>query len=1567
MFSFFSRQSVFLISLILTGTISFSQQVNPFTGSFEYNRNLLHIPSNRGTGVDISASYGAGIQMNQSASEIGLGWNLEAGGAIYRNVSGVPDDAVTYSLTNFYSNTTEYCQGALYPRYNSAGGVNTITNYDLFKTTRGLDTTEFTMPDFDSYSLVSPGFSGQLRLGYHKFYSYYMSSGTYGALMPGSSSSYYRKPQFHFINDFADTLTSRHYSTTINGSTPFRDPSSTVTGLGYTNSTESFIGPHTNGSTITNENFDIPTGRYATSNLIEYFSNAEINAANTAGFASGPLATFIDYKSSHARTSVPDSGIGAFRVTLSNALTYHYSLPVYALENTTYKFPLENDYSIDAGITTAAFDVQYDVNGLPSSSNSVIIKAKNANKYAVKWLLTAITGPDYVDSNNNHVADDGDAGYWVSFNYEQWSGGFTTRTPQYGYDYQYENNTDYNFYPLYFNKTDALYKLSGMFGVVNVSKTEIYHLSKIRTSSHTALFVRAIRLDEKGSKDTVSYSHNFKPAPDLALKRILLYKNEQLDSLTANSSGFTFPSATFSTSANPLFDFGTVNNTAPFYTEEWYARTSTVTAFGGYCVLKNVEFDQDYSLCRKYHGNANVSYVNSSVLTTPSNVESNISVTTYSTSGKLTLNRIITYELANQKVTPSIKFDYDQTNTLTTLSNPDFSVKKLDYWGYYKSDATQNAYSRYTSPSSKNYTKAWSLLKITDPLGGITQIEYESNSYNKVLDIESSTGFRGPAFIYRILTAPQIFNLTYTTAKLNFLIEEQNTYQNMLTELNYITPGVLPSVTAKVCVPYVCQILPQNQYCTPLLEHGFYFGDFTYTINPGGSPNYSNNNFSANITNTSKGAYNWQTANQRKFTSPTTTYNDTYSASSFPSSATTLTNTYSGNGFLLFETPNTYDAYGSGVRVKRLKHTNGAAETYTMEYTYEGGVATNECDRFEYPRLKTRCAGSALRYDFLMPKDYSKFDIAPYIGYSKVTIRNLGSANVSNGKVESTFITDPTSEGGIFNSNYKNTFYTGYYTVVTAFTNTLVNECVNKFAAVFGSTKETRVFDKNDNMLTRTVNQYTTTQQGALSENYYFSNSTYFAGSGYSSATSNTVNILRDYPIVLKNTTTYGMGNYETTETIVRDEVTGETTSMRSSGRNNSNSTSYKLPAYKFYQSQLELLDFKSRSFRTILPLSQEMYAYSNVDTTITTNSFLSATYKLFGRSVRKRAYSSGLYSISGVTLPFYINNRNFVYDGGRGSMNNYGLLDKSNLHTNEIQLSTVNNYYYWVPPSSCNWKLISEVSLLDEYNHTVETRDANSRFSACRFGYNGYYKTASVTNCTFRSFTFADFETVAPNSGVATIDGDVIINTTNHPFIGYSTIMPHTGSQCIQVTSAPLTYTAVTEKNNFNTFDIGLLPGRIYRASVWVHSTNYLSAALTVTVSGTILPSTPVSNTYSANANTNLVTTIGNWNLIQIDFPVPDNYSTSGGQFRIELKSHTGSTVYFDDFLFHPVESDFGANVYNPRNGRIMSSIDGNGFATNYFYDAAGRTTEIWKEIPSVGYKKIKKHTYNFARGTTD
>src|SRR5688500_7202420 len=130
-------------------------------------------------------------------------------------------------------------------------------------------------------------------------------------------------------------------------------------------------------------------------------------------------------------------------ITNESGVTYHYALPVYSFDEHTYSGRV--DYKNSHQFNTY----------------------RKSERYAYTWLLTAVTGPDFVDRNENGYADAQDWGYWVTFEYGKWSNAYNWRNPAEG-----------------FNKD-----IDQAFNNFSKGKKQLYYLNAIRTKSHTALFV----------------------------------------------------------------------------------------------------------------------------------------------------------------------------------------------------------------------------------------------------------------------------------------------------------------------------------------------------------------------------------------------------------------------------------------------------------------------------------------------------------------------------------------------------------------------------------------------------------------------------------------------------------------------------------------------------------------------------------------------------------------------------------------------------------------------------------------------------------------------------------------------------------------------------------------------------------------------------------------------------------------------------------------------------------------------------------------------------------------------
>jgi hypothetical protein len=153
------------------------------------------------------------------------------------------------------------------------------------------------------------------------------------------------------------------------------------------------------------------------------------------------------------------TAIGGYVITAVDGTSYHFALPSY-------------DYDQFAEIR--------DVSD-PSNKKSII---RRVAPFANTWVLTAITGSDFVDRNQNGIVDDSDWGHWVKFNYGVHMNDYHWRLPYAGFR-----------------------KLSGDTHETHTEgKKQLVYLNSIETRSHVALFLKGNRTDGKSANASI---HNF--------------------------------------------------------------------------------------------------------------------------------------------------------------------------------------------------------------------------------------------------------------------------------------------------------------------------------------------------------------------------------------------------------------------------------------------------------------------------------------------------------------------------------------------------------------------------------------------------------------------------------------------------------------------------------------------------------------------------------------------------------------------------------------------------------------------------------------------------------------------------------------------------------------------------------------------------------------------------------------------------------------------------------------------------------------------------------------------------
>ncbi len=1003
--------------------------VDLYTGDFHYSVPLMTVPGPNGESVNIAANYTGGVRMNQKASWLGLGWDYNPG-EITRQVVGYPDDYNGIPIYNSKNRFETHPSTSFAFRKNFAFGslyFNNYNNTNLFygqfplisaavDSANGLIVTGaeksldlYTSEAFQNPNNVAQYSTGPISINQYvppKFFTYHTAPYSLPAydkyMVSGPGIGGKITPLILQTNL---TLKNKANVTVSGLPTP-----SLKTQFHFENSTNKSLSAPDDGTRIKSGYFT------------KYYTNDEINNSSNL-FSNSTHTGFLDYRTydegpRRPLANHPASGIGAIEITDPNGVTYHYSLPVYNSKE-IHKTFFNHAYPGEKNLRPSV------VGGLISGIKFEMAIRKE--KYAESWKLTSVTGPDYQDSNENKMVDEGDQGYWISYAYKQYAPVFV------GTDNYFNYNQNYNPKINLMNtcRTYAGYKNPAYEKVFNnfIGEKEIYYLDKIKTATHTAYFIKNFRNDNI-SYDRVLHENNTaanvnakKSMPDLKLERIILMRNEDgilLENQTSNLTPQSFNSKfnNNGTNLNSCMSIGKYNSNKVVIDQK---------------SLRSVVFKTDYSLCRKYYNNITNDFVYAN-FTFPTGYFYGTNNTAYHTlnhgsgfllalydrqssrysgptntslSGKLTLNEIEVLEDGAIKVFPSFKFNYNANNS---SDNPDYDPDKVDLWGYYKSDYTGQNCSNYTTASSAPYTDAWCLREIDLPTGSKIKIDYESDEYERegflndpYLDYQMglspfNAALNDPSVIYPLDTTTLAFSQT------NIQVGGTD-YYFMYNDLASVVSGNSGSSNLKCTRIFI----PMIDYCTPTWDttknpnnNYDFFVNYHAFISPAGSPtNFSqqinsNYTYSSPITNTAftpshvaTTSNNNNTANMSWGFDEATYYGCAYNPSI---STPRYYGKQWGYGFAIAKFKK---LFGGGVRVKNIKITDASGiEAYEEKYAYSNGYCPNPSKPFCLgPQLRTSFSVLYLNYNAYFP-----YGASSRVGYSKVEVQNADLNGNYNGK-----------------------------------------------------------------------------------------------------------------------------------------------------------------------------------------------------------------------------------------------------------------------------------------------------------------------------------------------------------------------------------------------------------------------------------------------------------------------------------------------------------------------------------------------------------------------------------------
>ncbi len=609
-------------------------------------------------------------------------------------------------------------------------------------------------------------------------------------------------------------------------------------------------------------------------NFIRTFTNKEIRDSYSSGNVS-TITNFVDAKQFDAQNNeinldrsdtavFLDDGIGAYQITTADGRTYHYSLPVYNYESFYKNFEDANDEDDNF------FEIQ------------------KTRPYASHWLLTAITGPDFVDINSNGKPDESDYGYWIAFDYGKWSDGYIWQTP----NGRFEENID---------KDDATKKTySYAWG-----RKQVYYLDAIRTRTHSALFIKDIRNDFKSSNNLNLYnqqwtsgifslntygedyvedtSKNYIVTPNftfyanngnqfsysstqiipakrgiskylyspinygLRLKKIILLKNKEINfskrdgNITNTLNGGT---------ATSHYIKHSITGTKHYYNNPTILKQFDVHQHQNILDIKDIDglnleakaqqiisFDYDYSLAKN----------------SPNSDDSN--------NGRLTLKSVQYLGKGGIGLVPPYEFEYKS-------SGVSYNKDLIDDWGYFT-----------------NQPDVWSLGTVKTPTGGNIRINYEKDMYGA----EAAHAKEEP-------------------------------FNNLVSVLE---PNNVTRITFKSGSPNATNYFVVNRFCRLTYTH------FNWNINHGGPGTFNSTKFNERYKVLAVGT-NWITLEGNIFN-----YDSANACTPQPG-------VNCNAGLIVYGNSDNFsqDKSGGGIRTKEIIVSNGVSDIIKTEYQYENGITS---------------------------------------------------------------------------------------------------------------------------------------------------------------------------------------------------------------------------------------------------------------------------------------------------------------------------------------------------------------------------------------------------------------------------------------------------------------------------------------------------------------------------------------------------------------------------------------------------------------------------------------------------
>jgi hypothetical protein len=1109
------------------------------------------------------------------------------------------------------------------------------------------------------------------------------------------------------------------------------------------------------------------------------------------------------------------NSIGGYSITGINGLTYHFALPSYEFSNFTR---IED-------ITS------------PTTKFSEI---KRDEPFANTWLLTGVTGSDFVDRGGpgdspNGVIDESDWGYWVKFKYGKHADNYQWSIP--------------------FSTTGSTAGSATTVDASNTSKTrsngykQLFYLNTIETRTHVALFLKDSRLDNRGANSTST----------LRLSEINLITREAYKKLflPAVQGGFAMP-----TDAG-IAKLWTIN--------DFYSPTgSNHPSQGNFIIqntLKRVKFTHTFDLCPG----------------TPNSIAGN--------GGKLTLTKVSLVGRSDTKIVPDYKFEY--------ANNPNYDANRWDGWGMVSSSAT-STYNSHQASNLDSDGSAWSLTRITNPLGSTIDVDYERDSYSSI----SGKRSYGSPIGYGNAGVQAFFSGTNSCETLKVI--NASTFQI----------GDLVQIDGYCSYSGYGYFPPSYQLGNGSVSNQQYSGEFQIQ-----AIDYVNNLISVGI-------------NFRNIS-----YAQSNSFVNISWDGGTVKKILNKKGGNIRASALSLNDQGKQFKTRYL---------YTNDNGYSSGVVAREP---EY--IKTQ------DFDFY---DMPGYPFTPVM-YSQVTVLNGKLTNDEDYHTKQVFAFETPHQSMITNSGFSNpnftltasrqgepqsgTYFNSYYKSIR-------NE-ISDYTSKIGKLKSIKLYSKQGtlpitssdmvytNATVKVVNRHPISnliednQQGVYAEGTLMfdrimlfggaSNNTYYDYHKISRTT------IIKYPSVLAKVINTKDGFTSETENKVWDFISGQVVEKTEKSPLGQRTRTVIKPAFRvpeYAQMGSKAMDINNKNM-----LGHEAASYTyQIDAVGNNIGLLSASAQTWKSNWENYRIFNGTNFIDGnepesQAKPVWRRAANYVYKGTYANLRADG----------SLSFAPSQEFSFASGAANTGWQKTGEVTRYDHYSAALEGKDLNNIFSSSKKDISAKQVYANSSNATYHEFAYSGAEDWdASGTGtylggeVAKGDGTKVTKTptgTETHTGQFAVVVPNTNGKSFKY------YRSVSQNSP-------LVNNRVYRVSAW---TNSLAGAIYYSLNGgaeqTILPVSTMK--------------VGNWYQINAEIPV-----STFSSLEVGVKSTSG-TVSFDDFRFQPRDGSLTANVYDPVTGSVTFVLDNQNMFTQYEYNDRGQLVKTYSESFLYGVKLVSESKVNY------